>query len=171
MKGHLTVVLFTALACSDRHADSLGPPVDELCMDAGSMGYWADGRQHRVWVDGNTPDVCVCITEDEFWDAARIAELEAEMREDLLVLCEAAAARQGMDWNDCQADYESGEWFAWMHSWSGFECGGEGWVGPSDPYDDPPIDCELGELGCSCTVGGACDPGGTCIDGMCQTPP
>ncbi|MEM7151630.1 MAG: hypothetical protein AAF799_02265 [Myxococcota bacterium] len=42
---------------------------------------------------------------------------------------------------------------------------------PQPPMPDPPPidpeDCEVGSMGCDCTLGGACDPGLRCDDGVC----
>ncbi len=187
MKIHAVLISLslTGLACSDRQVSTNETPLESLCMIAGSMGYWLDGRQTRVHrgEGKGAPYACTCITLEQFWDEdeqslneAELQRLTDELSDELLLECERAAAVQGFDWNDCQADYESGAWgpaqVGLEDFTTPFTCPGEGWAGPNDPYpDDPSIDCELGEPGCSCTVQAICTGGSVCVEGMCQMPP
>ena len=164
-----------ALACGDRLVSTDEIPVDPFCVESlGTMGYWLDGDRAHVFEDGvGTPHACACITEEQFWDEAEIVRLTALLRDELLPECERIAALRGFDWNDCQSDYDGGQWehgYMVDELWAPAECPGDGWVAQGEPYE-PPFMCDLGEPGCSCTVEAVCTGGSVCIDGMCQTPP
>jgi hypothetical protein len=178
-KRHALGLLTTALlglACNDRLATTNDVPVEPLCLRAiGTRGHRADGTNSIVqWPRGGTPYVCICITEEQFWDPDEIERQAEELNDLLLDECERSAALQGFIWNECEADHDLGSWtdayrmgtFLGTFQTS-FSCGGEGWLADEEP--EQPL-CELGTPGCSCTVEATCTGGTTCIDGMCQTP-
>jgi hypothetical protein len=180
MKAIPAMILLSAttLGCNERLVSSDQVPLDPMCMIPwGTRGHWLDGTSALVeTAEGDTPYACACIIEEQFWEEVETGRWTEELGAELLVECERIAALQGFDWNDCQSDYESGKWSIAQMGLQDFilasvDCPGPSWTGTSEPYpDEPPIMCDLGDPGCSCTVEATCTGGATCVDGMCQTP-
>jgi hypothetical protein len=171
--GLLTAVVL-GLACSERIASTNDVPVEPLCLRLiGTMGHRADGTQSLVQWPGGAPYVCICVTEEQFWDPVEIDRLAEELSDLLLDECQRAADLQDFAWDECEADHDAGEWTdtyyrgTFLGTDTSYSCGGEGWLPEENP--EPPW-CELGSPGCSCTVEATCTGGTTCIDGMCTTP-
>jgi hypothetical protein len=177
-KRHALGLLTTALlglACNERLTTTNEVPVEPLCLRAvGTMGHGADGiYRHVRWPGGGGPYVCICITEEQFWDPDEIEPQAEELNDLLLDECERSAALQDFTWDECQAYHDLGLWtdahrmgtFLGKFQTS-YSCGGEGWL--PDEMAEPW--CTLGDPGCSCTVEATCTGGATCLDGMCQMP-
>ncbi|WP_157595770.1 hypothetical protein [Plesiocystis pacifica] len=119
-------------SCGDDLVVPTEPETQRACARAISRGYWEDGGQHNL---GLRRHVCLCMTEEEYLSQSRLEELHQALLDD----CLSEASSFGMDWSECQADYESEVWI------SGVEKGSRvTWPTPDHVVVTPPgmhLDC------------------------------
>lgn len=147
-----------ALGCVDRVVGYDEEPSYPACATITALGHWDSGAQYVIFNEqtGTAGTGCLCLTEQEIQSGERDDEINDVAFAECTRLADVYSG--DFDWDDCEANYLSGEWIASI----AFAEGETAWKAPDDldcSGDDSPEGCSvldergLGASYCSVLLG------------------